>query len=114
MPVDLQHDRVVEREQDTQGTRDSGLEQLVPLAQAAATGGASLLTGGASGLAIGLVGMGVAWWKKRQSDTALAQTVIGVENAKEHLPPASTKMLLDSLSKTMDATTKTRIRRAKG
>lgn len=113
MPVELRHDRLVERDESSEGTRDSGLETIVSAVGSAAAGGGSLLTGGAGGLALGLLGIGVAWWKKRQSDTALSQVVNGLEQAKQALPAESVHTLHNSLSKSMDTTAKARVKRAK-
>jgi hypothetical protein len=115
VPVALTHDRTVERkrDEDQQGTKDSGLEQMAAAAAPLLAGGSSLLTGGGAGLAVGLLGMGFAWFKKRQADAALQQTVAGVEDAKAQMSPAEIDILHNSLSKTMDASAKARVRSAK-
>jgi hypothetical protein len=114
MPVELHHDRVVERNESSEGTRDSGLGDLAAGLGQAAAGGGSLLTGGASGLALGLLGMGVTWWQKRKAETALTQVVTGFESAKQALPPESVECLHNSLSKSMDTSSKARVKQAKG
>jgi len=114
MPVELQHDRIVERDQSSEGTRDSSLGEIAGALGQAAAGGGSLLTGGASGLALGLLGMGVAWWQKRKAETALTQVVKGVEQAKLDMPPESVEALHTNLSKSMDVSSKARVKRAKG
>jgi hypothetical protein len=115
VPVALTHDRTVERkrDEDQQGTKDTGLEQIATAAAPILAGGSSLLTGGGAGLAVGLLGMGFAWWKKRQSDSAFQQTVAGLEDAKAQMSPAEVDILHNSLSKNMDASAKARVRSAK-
>jgi hypothetical protein len=113
LPVELHHDRVVERNESSEGTRDSGLGDLAAGLGQAAAGSGSLLTGGASGLAVGLIGMGVAWWQKRKSDQALTHVVAGVEKAKSGMSAESVQCLHDSLSASMDTNHKARVKRAK-
>jgi len=113
MPVELRHDRVVERSESSGGTRDSGIEQIVGAVGSAAAGSGSMLTGGAGGLALGLLGTGVAWWQKRKAEAAMTQTVAGLEAAKSAMPAESVEVLHSNLSKAMDASTKARVKRAK-
>ena len=113
MPVELRHDRVVEREESEEGTRDLGIEPVVGAVAQATVGGGNMLTGGASGLALGLVGMGLAWWQKRKAEAALTQTVTGLEAAKSAMPAESVEVLHSNLSRVMDASTKARVKRAK-
>lgn len=113
MPVELRHDRVVERAESSEGTRDSGIEQIVGAVGAAASGGGSMLTGGAGGLALGLVGMAVAWWQKRKSDQTVTQVVAGLEQAKQALPAESVDVIHSNLSRCMDTGAKARVKRAK-
>ena len=113
MPVELRHDRLVERDESSEGTRDSGLESIVGAVGQAAAGGGSLLTGGAGGLALGLVGMGLAWWQKRKAEASMSQMVTGLEQAKSGMPQASVEVLHTNLSRAMDASTKSRVKRLK-
>ena len=58
-----------------------------------------------AGEAVGLLGLGVAWWRERkrqQTQRALQQTVNGIELAKADLGAEKRAVLTDHLAKTQD------------
>jgi hypothetical protein len=113
----------------TEDTVENG-KQTYDFPEGREIGGAILggLTGPLAGG--GLVGLVAAWFMRsqaqrskreqdeltadaQQSRQALQQTVAGVEQAKQQMSPAEVDILHNSLSKTMDASAKARVRSAK-
>jgi hypothetical protein len=102
VPVEATVERATETNHQEEGqTDDSLFKALGQGISTAFQGGSSLATGGAAGLAVGLLGMGVAWFQKRKAERQRDEIIDGVERAKPKL--ASYGGAWDTLTEALEA-----------